>query len=133
MITDRLGAVPLVTQLPIGSEAEFTGIVDILNMKEIVWKEDNLGAEFEERDISSEFQEKANDYRKKLVELAVEEDDLVMEQYLEGKEPDADTLKKCIRKGTIRGSFVPTLCGSAFKNKGVQHMLDDVIDFLPSP
>ena len=133
MITDRLGAVPLVTQLPIGSEAEFIGIVDILNMKEIVWKEDNLGAEFEERDISSEFKEKANDYRKKLVELAVEEDDLVMEQYLEGKEPDADTLKKCIRKGTIRGSFVPTLCGSAFKNKGVQPMLDAVIDFLPSP
>ena len=102
-------------------------------MKEIVWKQDTLGAEFEINEISLEFKEKAEEYRKKLVELAVEEDDVVMEQYLEGNEPDVSTLKSCIRKGTLRGSFVPTLCGSAFKNKGVQPMLDAVIDFLPSP
>ena len=131
MISDRLGAVPLVLQLPIGSEAEFSGIVDILQMKEIVWKQDTLGAEFEINEISLEFKEKAEEYRKKLVELAVEEDDVIMEQYLEGNEPDVATLKSCIRKGTLRGSFVPTLCGSAFKNKGVQPMLDAVIDFCP--
>ena len=133
MISDRLGAVPIVIQLPIGSEADFEGIVDILNMKEVVWKQDTLGAEFEIKEIRSEFKDKAEDYRKKLVELAVELDDNVMEQYLEGNEPDVATLKSCIRKGTLKGNFVPTLCGSAFKNKGVQPMLDAVVDFLPSP
>ena len=103
MISDRLGAVPLVIQLPIGSEADFEGIVDILNMKEVVWKQDTLGAEFEIKEIRSELKDKAEDYRKKLVELAVELDDNVMEQYLEGNEPDVPTLKSCIRKGTIKG------------------------------
>ena len=133
MITNRLGATPLVLQLPIGAEADFTGVIDILNNKEIIWKEDTLGAEFTINDMSTDFKDKTDEYRKKLVELAVEQDDSVMEAYLDGKEPDIDTLKKCIRKGTINGTFVPTLCGSAFKNKGVQPMLDAVIDYLPSP
>ncbi len=133
MIKDRLGAVPLVTQLPIGAEAEFVGVVDIINMKEIVWTEETLGAEFKITEISDAHKEKADEYRKKLVELAVEQDDDVMEAYLDGTEPSVDVLKNCIRTGTIKGDFVPTLCGSAFKNKGVQPMLDAVIDFLPSP
>jgi elongation factor G len=133
MIIDRLGATPLVLQLPIGAETDFTGVVDIIGRKEIIWKEDTLGAEFSVNEISDSFKDKAEEYRKKLVELAVEQDDAVMEAYLDGKEPDIDTLKKCIRHGTINGSFVPTLCGSAFKNKGVQPMLDAVIDYLPSP
>ena len=133
MIKDRLGAVPLITQLPIGAEADFVGVIDIVNMKEIVWTEETLGAEFKINDISDEYKEKSEEYRKKLVELAVEQDDEVMEAYLEGDEPNSDVLKKCIRLGTIKGDFVPTLCGSAFKNKGVQPMLDAVIDYLPSP
>ncbi len=133
MIKERLGAVPLVLQLPIGAESDFLGNVDLLNMKEVTWKEDTLGAEFESKELTSSYRDKAEEYRAKLVELAVEQDDKVMEEYLEGKEPDLETLKKCIRKGTIAGDFVPVLCGSAFKNKGVQPMLDAVIDFLPSP
>ena len=133
MIKDRLGAVPLITQLPIGAEADFVGVIDIVNMKEIVWTEETLGAEFKINDISDEHKQKSEEYRKKLVELAVEQDDEVMEAYLEGDEPNSDVLKKCIRMGTIKGDFVPTLCGSAFKNKGVQPMLDAVIDYLPSP
>ncbi len=133
MIKERLGAVPIVLQLPIGAESEFLGNVDLLNMKEVTWKEDTLGAEFESKELTSTYKDKAEEYRAKLVELAVEQDDKVMEEYLDGKEPDLETLKKCIRKGTIAGDFVPVLCGSAFKNKGVQPMLDAVIDFLPSP
>ena len=101
MISDRLGAVPLVIQLPIGSEADFEGIVDILNMKEVVWKQDTLGAEFEIKEIRSELKNKAEDYRKKLVELAVELDDNVMEQYLEGNEPDVN-FKKLYKKRNIK-------------------------------
>ena len=133
MIKDRLGANSIVLQLPIGAESDFLGVIDILNMKEIVWKEENLGAEFKVTDISDEYISKAEEYRKKLVEQAVEQDDDLMEQYLDGKEPSVEGLKACIRKGTISGSFVPVLCGSAFKNKGVQPMLDAVIDYLPSP
>ncbi|ABS64341.1 translation elongation factor G [Parvibaculum lavamentivorans DS-1] len=133
MIVTRLGAVPLVTQLPIGSEAEFEGLIDLLKMQEIVWKDESLGAEFEYRDIRPELKEQADEYHAKMVELAVEMDDAVMEAYLEGNEPDEATLKKLIRKGTISRKFVPVLCGSAFKNKGVQPMLDAVVDFLPSP
>ncbi len=133
MIEDRLGAVPIVLQLPVGAESEFLGVIDILNMKEIIWTEETLGAEFKVNEISEEYKSKAEDYRKKLVELAVEQDDAIMEQYLEGNEPSVEDLKKCIRKGTISASFVPVLCGSAFKNKGVQPMLDAVIDYLPSP
>jgi elongation factor G len=133
MIIDRLGAVPLVTQLPIGSEAEFSGLVDLLKMKAIIWKGDDLGASFTEEDIPADLADKAKEYRTKLVETAVEMDDAAMEAYLEGKEPDLKTLKKCIRKGTIEYKFVPILCGSAFKNKGVQTLLDAVIDYLPNP
>lgn len=133
MIIDRLGAVPLVVNLPIGVEADFAGVVDLVKMKAVVWKGDDLGAAYEYVDIPADLADKAADYRAKLVETAVEVDDAVMEAYLEGNEPDEETLKACIRKGTIARTFVPVLCGSAFKNKGVQTMLDAVIDFLPSP
>jgi elongation factor G len=133
MIKDRLGAVSIVLQLPIGSESEFEGLVDLLIMKEIIWKDESLGAEFEFRDIRPDLAEQAAEYRAKLVEQAVEMDDAVLAAYLDGTEPDVDTLKRCIRKGTISRQFVPVLCGSAFKNKGVQAMLDAVVDYLPSP
>ena len=133
MIEDRLGATPIVLQLPVGAEADFLGVVDILNMNEIIWQQDTLGAEFKINELTEEYRPKAEEYKKKLVELAVEQDDEIMERYLDGKEPTLDELKKCIRKGTISGAFVPVLCGTAFKNKGVQPMLDAVIDYLPSP
>jgi elongation factor G len=133
MIKDRLGAVPLVAQLPIGSESDFVGLVDLVAMKGVIWKDETLGAEFVVGDIPASMMEQAQEYRQRLVELAVEQDDAAMEAYLEGNEPDSDMLKRCIRKGTISGAFVPVLCGSAFKNKGVQPMLDAVIDFLPAP
>ena len=133
MIIDRLGAVPLVTQLPIGSEGDYLGVVDLIKMQAITWKEEDLGAEFEYSDIPSDLADKAVEYREKLVELAVEQDDIAMEAYLDGNEPDQDTLKKCIRSGTLAAAFVPVLNGTAFKNKGVQPLLDSVIDFLPSP
>jgi len=133
MIVDRLGATPLVTQLPVGSEADLAGVVDLIEMKAIIWKDENLGAEFEYKDIPDNLADQAAEYREKLVELAVEQDDAAMEAYLEGNEPDADTLRACIRKGTLAAAFVPVLCGSAFKNKGVQPLLDAVVSFLPSP
>ena len=133
MIVDRLGAVPCVIQLPIGAENQFAGNIDLIKMKAIVWDGEQLGATFNEEDIPADLADKAAEYREKLVELAVEQDDAAMEAYLEGNEPDEKTLKACIRKGTISGAFVPVLCGSAFKNKGVQPMLDAVVDFLPSP
>ncbi len=133
MIIDRLGATPMVLQLPIGSESEFLGVIDLVKMKALVWKDENLGAEFEEVDIPADLAEKSAKYRIVLVELAVEQDDAAMEAYLEGAEPSVETLKACIRKGTLAASFVPILCGSAFKNKGVQPMLDAVVDFLPAP
>jgi len=134
MIVDRLGAVPLVTQLPIGSESDFVGLVDLIKMKAIIWKDESLGAEFEYTDIPADLADRAAEYREKLVETAVEHDDVAMEAYLEeAKEPSEEVLKACIRKGTISAAFVPVLCGSAFKNKGVQPLLDAVIDYLPSP
>jgi elongation factor G len=133
MIVDRLGAKPLVIHLPIGSESDFVGLVDLVAMKAIIWKEETLGAEFVITDIPAEFKDKAEEYHARLVEMCVELDDAAMEAYLEGKQPDVETLKKLIRKGTIASTFVPVLCGSAFKNKGVQPMLDAVVDFLPSP
>ncbi len=133
MIVSRLGAQPLVIQLPIGAESDFAGVVDLVKMKAIIWNAETLGATFQEEEIPADLQGKAAEYREKLVELAVEQDDAAMEAYLEGNEPDVVTLKKCIRKGTITGAFVPVMCGSAFKNKGVQPMLDAVVDFLPSP
>ena len=133
MIVDRLGAVPLVTQLPIGSESEFVGVVDLLSMKAVRWLDESLGAKFEVVEIPEELKSKSLEYRTSLVELAVEQDEEALEAYLEGEEPSLDTLKKCIRIGTLSSSFVPVLCGSAFKNKGVQPLLDAVVDFLPSP
>lgn len=133
MIIDRLGAVPLVTQLPIGTEAEHIGLVDLLKMKALVWKDEALGAEFSEIDIPADLAEKAKEYRVKLIETAVEMDDQAMSDYLDGKEPSIETLKKCIRKGTIAYKFVPIVCGAAFKNKGVQPLLDAVVDYLPNP
>ncbi|NNE84049.1 MAG: elongation factor G [Alphaproteobacteria bacterium] len=133
MIESRLGAVPLVVQLPIGQEADHRGIVDLVRMKGVVWKDESLGAEYEDVDIPEDLVEAAAEWRVKLVELAVEHDDDAMEAYLDGTEPDAETLDACIRKGTLGAAFVPVLCGSAFKNKGVQPLLDAVITYLPSP
>ncbi|MEC8676355.1 MAG: GTP-binding protein, partial [Pseudomonadota bacterium] len=133
MIVDRLGSTPLVMQLPIGSEADFVGVVDLIEMKAVRWLEESLGAKFEVVDIPDDLKEKAEEYRATLVETAVEQDDDAMEAYLEGQEPSAEVLKACIRTGTLSGAFVPVLCGSAFKNKGVQPLLDAVVDFMPSP
>lgn len=133
MIRERLGARPVVMSLPIGAEADFVGIVDILRQKAIIWKSETLGAEFEVVEIPAELKDLAAEYYGKLVETVVEEDDQAMEDYLEGKDISYETLQKCLRKGTIAMNFVPVLCGSAFKNKGVQAMLDAVVDYLPSP
>jgi elongation factor G len=133
MIKDRLGCKPLVLQLPVGSEADLRGVVDLVRMKAIIWQNEDLGAKFDIVDIPEDLKEKSNIYRKELVEAAVEEDEKLMEAYLEGKEPSEEDLIKCIRKGTLGFSFVPIITGSAFKNKGVQPLLDAVIDYLPSP
>ena len=133
MIKDRLGARPLVMHLPVGEESEYAGIIDLLRNTAVIWKDESLGAEFEDRPIPADMAEKAAQYRHDLIEAAVEMDDAAMEAYLEGKEPDFETLKRCIRKGTISMTFVPVLCGSAFKNKGVQPLLDAVVDYLPAP
>jgi len=133
MIVDRLGAKPLVVQLPIGAEAEYEGLIDLVRMKEVIWEDEDLGANFEYVDIRDSLKEQAAEYRTMLVEMAVEVDDDVMEAYLEGQDPDEATLKRCIRKGTIDQNFVPVLNGTAFKNKGVQPLLDAVVDFMPSP
>tara|TARA_Y100000741_G_scaffold186858_1_gene142102 strand:- start:260 stop:2335 length:2076 start_codon:yes stop_codon:yes gene_type:complete len=133
MIKERLGSKPLVLQIPVGIEASLKGIVDLVKMKAIIWKEEKLGAEFEVVDIPSDLKEIVAKYRKELVETAVEEDEKLMEAYLEGKEPSESDLIKCIRKGTLGFNFVPITTGSAFKNKGVQPLLDAVVDYLPSP
>ncbi|WP_291844546.1 elongation factor G [Maricaulis sp.] len=133
MIEDRLGAKPLCVQLPIGSETEFEGVIDLLIMKELVWKGEGLGAEWEVLDIRPELADKAAEYREMLVETAVELDEAAMEAYLEGEEPSIDMLKSLIRKGCVSLAFNPILCGTAFKNKGVQPLLDAVVDFLPNP
>ncbi len=133
MIVDRLGARPLALQLPIGAEAEFQGVIDLINMKAIVYTGDTADAPINVTDIPAELKDKAEEYHAKLIETAVEMDDQAMEDYFEGKEISIDTLKKCIRKGTLAMSFVPVLCGTAFKNKGVQPLLDAVVDYLPSP
>jgi len=133
MIEDRTGATPCPVQFPIGAETELEGIVDLITMQEWVWVGEDLGASWELRDIRPELQEEANDRRATMIELAVDMDDDAMEAYLEGNEPDVATLRKLIRAGTIEMKFVPILAGSAFKNKGVQPLLNAVIDFLPSP
>ena len=133
MIKDRLGARPAVLYFPIGLESDFIGLVDIVENRAIVWLEESLGAKFEYREIPDDLKEKAAAARAELIEIAVEQDDAAMEAYLEGVEPDVATLKKLLRKGTLAFDFVPVLCGSSFKNKGVQPLLDAVIDYLPSP
>ncbi|WP_395331253.1 elongation factor G [Novosphingobium sp. BL-8H] len=132
-IIDRLGATPAVLYIPIGLEADLKGLVDLVHNRAIVWKDESLGAEFFYEEIPAELADEAAEYRTKLIELAVEQDDEAMEAYLEGNEPDVATLKKLIRKGTLGHAFVPVVCGSAFKNKGVQPLLDAVVDYLPSP
>src|SRR5262249_46216763 len=124
---------PVVIQLPIGVESSFAGVIDLIAMKAIIWETESLGAKFNIVDIPPELASQAAEWRHKLIETAVEQDDAALSAYLEGHEPDAATIKRCIRKGTISSVFVPVLCGSAFKNKGVQPLLDAVIDFLPSP
>ncbi|HEY4124335.1 MAG TPA: GTP-binding protein, partial [Rhizomicrobium sp.] len=133
MMIDRLGTRPMILTWPIGAEAEFKGLVDIVRMKALVWHDEQLGAKFDEVEIPAEYVEKAKELRAALVEAAVEEDDKLLEAYLEGTEPDEAGLKRCIRKGTMAFHFVPVMCGSAFKNKGVQPLLDAVVDYLPSP
>jgi elongation factor G len=133
MVRDRLGANPIILQLPIGVENRFRGIVDLVRMKAVVWDDEALGAKFHDEDIPADLIDEAKEYHEKLVEQAVELDEGAMEAYLEGKHPNEETLKALVRKGTITNVFVPILCGSAFKNKGVQPMLDAVVDYLPSP
>jgi elongation factor G len=133
MMIDRLGTKPMVLQLPIGIEATFRGIIDLVTMKAIIWKDENLGAEFTEVEIPEEYREKAEEKHKELVEMAVEQDEALLEAYLDGTMPTPEQLRPCIRKGAINFVFVPVLCGSAFKNKGVQPLLDAVVDYLPSP
>jgi elongation factor G len=133
MVEDRLGAVTAVVQLPIGAENKFIGIIDLIRMKAVVWVDETLGAEFHDEDIPADLLDQAKEYREKLLELVVDQDDDVMEAFLEGTEPDEATLKGLIRKGTCINKFVPIFCGSAFKNKGVQPLLDGVVDYLPSP
>ncbi len=133
MIRDRLGAKPLVIQVPIGIEASLTGIVDLVKMKAQVWKNEALGAEWEYKDIPEDLKEISQKYRTELVEAAVEQDEKLMEAYLNGDEIKEEDLIKCIRKGTLDFSFVPVMTGSAFKNKGVQPLLDGVVNYLPSP
>jgi elongation factor G len=132
-IIERLGAKPAVLYLPIGIEGGFKGLVDLVENRAIIWLEESLGAKFEYQPIPDDMADKAAKYRNDLIEMVVEQDDDVMEQYLEGNEPDVATLKRLIRKGTLAMSFVPIVCGSAFKNKGVQPLLDAVVDYLPSP
>ena len=133
MLKERLGANPLLLQLPIGIESDLKGVIDLVKMKGIVWNDESLGAKFDIVEIPADLKSEADKYRKELVEMAVEQDEKLMEAYLEGKEISEADLKKCIRKGTLNFSFVPVICGSAFKNKGVQPLLDAVVDYLPSP
>jgi elongation factor G len=132
-IVDRLGAKPIAIQLPIGAEQQFKGLVDLVRMKGVVWDEETLGAQYHDVDIPADMLDLATEYREKMVEAAVELDDDVMAAWLDGTMPDEATLKKLIRKAVITGAFYPVLCGSAFKNKGVQPLLDAVVDYLPSP
>jgi len=133
MVISNLGANPLVLQIPIGSEDQFKGVVDLVKMKALVWSGEELGAKFDEVDIPADLVDQANEYREKLIDAVVEQDDAVLEAYFEGTMPDNDTIKRLIRKGAIAQAFVPMVCGTAFKNKGVQPLLDAVVDYLPSP
>jgi elongation factor G len=132
-IKDVLGANPLVMVLPIGIEDQFKGIVDLLTRKAWVWSDPNDPASYEITDVPADMADQVEEWREKLIETAVEQDDEILEAYLEGNEPDVDAIKRCIRKGTINLDFFPTYCGSAFKNKGIQNVLNAVVDFLPNP
>jgi elongation factor G len=132
-IVNRLGARPVAIQLPIGAESHFKGVIDLVRMKAVVWDDEGLGAKYHDEEIPTDLVDQAKEYREKMIEAAVELDDDAMTAYLEGQEPDEATLKKLIRKAVIGGTFFPVLCGSAFKNKGVQPLLDAVVDYLPSP
>ncbi|KAI3468893.1 hypothetical protein Pfo_025556 [Paulownia fortunei] len=133
MIVTNLGAKPLVLQIPVGAEDSFKGVIDLVKMEAVLWSGEELGAKYTYEDIPADLQELSQEYRAQMIETIVELDDAAMEGYLEGIEPDEATIKKLIRQGTISSSFVPVLCGSAFKNKGVQPLLDAVVDYLPSP
>jgi len=133
MIKDRLGATPIVLTLPVGLESDYVGNVDLITRQAVIWKDDTLGAEFEYRPVPAELEAQTESYRAALIEAAVELDDEALEKYLAGEEPDEATLRRCIRKGTLSHQLVPVMCGSAFKNKGVQPLLDAVVDFLPAP
>ena len=133
MVKERLGAKPLVLQIPIGSESSLKGVVDLIEMRAIIWEDESLGAKFNYEDIPSDLQDKASKYREEMIETVVELDESAMEKYLEGEELDISTIKSLIRKGTCANEFYPVFCGSAFKNKGVQPLLDGVLDYLPSP
>jgi elongation factor G len=132
-IVERLGAKPVAVQLPIGAEQQFKGIIDLVRMKGVVWDDESLGANYHDVEIPADLLDQAKEYREKMIEAAVELDDEAMAAYLDGKEPDEATLKRLIRKGVLSGTFFPVLAGSAFKNKGVQPLLDAVVDYLPSP
>jgi len=133
MIRSRLGAVPVAMQLPIGAESEFKGVIDLIEMKALVWHDEHLGADWDVVDIPADLQARAEEYREKLVEAAVEMEEAALEAYLEGNVPSNDELRRLIRIGTIGVKFHPVFCGTAFKNKGVQPLLDGVVDFLPAP
>jgi len=133
MIKSRLGAVPLAIQLPIGAESDFVGVVDLIEMNALIWRDESLGAQWDVVEIPADLKDKAEEYREKLIETAVEVDEAALERYLEGELPSNDELRALIRKGTIEVKFHPVLCGTAFKNKGVQPLLDAVCDFLPAP
>jgi len=133
MIKKRLGATPVVMQLPIGAESEFAGVVDLIEMNALVWKSEALGAEWDVVEIPDDLKERAEEYREMMIETIVDQDEAAMEAYLEGEMPSNDKIRELVRKGTISVSFYPVFCGSAFKNKGVQPLLDAVVDFLPSP
>ncbi|MDQ0326915.1 elongation factor G [Rhodopseudomonas julia] len=133
MIEDRLGAQPLVLQLPVGAESDFKGVVDLIEMNARLWRDETLGAQWDDVEIPEDLRDRAEEWREKLIETVVELDDTVMEAYLEGNVPDNDTIRRLVRKGTCAVQFFPILAGSAFKNKGVQLLLDAVVDYLPSP
>ena len=133
MVEERLGARPVVLQLPIGAEDKFAGVVDLVTMKAIVWEDESLGAKFHEEPIPTDLKTQAEEYREKLLEAAADSDEAIMEKYLEGKEITETELRKALRHGTLSLKIVPVVCGSAFRNKGVQPMLDAVVEYLPSP
>ena len=133
MIMDRTGAKPCPIQLPIGSENAFEGMIDLITMEEWIWQGEDLGATWSKKSIRNDLLETAQKMRSEMIEIAVEMDDEIMESYLDGKEPTVEEIRKLLRLGTLNMTFVPVLCGSAFKNKGVQPLLNAVIDFLPSP